>query len=73
MVEQMHSQVFEGHPSIYNRFGLKGRVPVTVKYHCHTDVYPWVVSQHFLLSKNSKMHLTVNYTEPVAVHWHVMK
>lgn len=68
----MHPQVFEGHPSIYNRLVLKGRAPVTVKYHCHTDVYPWVVSQHFLFS-NNKMHLTVSYTEPGAGHWHVMK
>lgn len=50
----MCSHVFEGHPSIYNRFVLKGRVPVTIKYPCHTGVYPWVVIPAFPIFKQQQ-------------------
>lgn len=65
LVEEIRLQVFEGHPRVYNGLVLKGRVSVvTVKYHYHTDVYLWAVSQHFPFSDNNKMLLTVNYVEP---------
>lgn len=65
LVEQIHLQVFEGHPRVYDGLVLKERISVvTVKYHYHTVVYLWAVSQHFPFSNNNKMRLTVNYAEP---------